>query len=241
MDSTVLKLISRDTARKSRILVGIFALYSVPDRDKSLFSCQMTLPVSASRKIIQLLNKEDCAFIRNSVIETNISNDIAICQWILHLESVLYLFGAFSSRFLRCTHCDWWALTAVCQPKQISRCWFVSFNQIWRFQWRPTKCVWNKFTHGPQIVRCFLQTNEFLLAQLVLYCRNCMDSARLLCCVFIHWSLLMSFDIWIERPLRQFLPATTTAMKAIWTFESTVFHNSKLKIYQNTPRQTYYY
>lgn len=56
MDSTVLKLISRDTARRSRIFVGILALCSVPDDDKSSFSCHITLPVSASRKIIQLLN-----------------------------------------------------------------------------------------------------------------------------------------------------------------------------------------
>lgn len=57
-DSTVLKLISRDTARKSKILVGIWARCSSSDDDKSLFSCQITLPVSASRKIIQFLRKK---------------------------------------------------------------------------------------------------------------------------------------------------------------------------------------
>lgn len=54
--STVLKLISRDTARKSKIFVGIWARCSSSDDDKSLFSCQITLPVSASRKIIQFLH-----------------------------------------------------------------------------------------------------------------------------------------------------------------------------------------
>lgn len=55
--SMVLKLISRETARRSSILTGIFALCSTPDDDRSLFSCQIILPVSASRIIIQLLHR----------------------------------------------------------------------------------------------------------------------------------------------------------------------------------------
>lgn len=68
-DSTVLKLISRDTARKSKIFVGIWARCSSSDDDKSLFSCQMTLPVSASRKIIQFLqNTIDSRYINGTTI-----------------------------------------------------------------------------------------------------------------------------------------------------------------------------
>lgn len=59
IDSTVLKLISLDTARRSSILTGTLASCSTPDDEKSLFSCQMTLPVSASRNIIQLLKQRE--------------------------------------------------------------------------------------------------------------------------------------------------------------------------------------
>lgn len=58
ISSTVLKLISLDTALRSRIFKGTLASCSSPGAEKSLFSCQITFPVSASRKIIQFLESK---------------------------------------------------------------------------------------------------------------------------------------------------------------------------------------
>lgn len=114
-DSTVLKLISRDTARKSKIFVGIWARCSSSDDDKSLFSCQMTLPVSASRKIIQFLqNTIDSRYINGTTItmkktEAKQSN--------LHLETIADFFcKIFVSVTTHCLHTKismkkgkWWS------------------------------------------------------------------------------------------------------------------------------------
>lgn len=102
-DSTVLKLISRDTARKSKIFVGIWARCSSSDDDKSLFSCQMTLPVSASRKIIQFLqNTIDSRYINGTTI---IMKKTEAKQSNLHLETIADFFcKIFVSVTTHCLH-----------------------------------------------------------------------------------------------------------------------------------------